>query len=78
MMNLIIIALLAMALCAMVAFAESNTFRNIVAESLMKKGNHVVSKKKVDRVINVVLAAVAIPALSLISFIVIVCLFTPE
>lgn len=78
MMNLIIIVLLAMALCAMAAFVESNTFRNIVAESLMKKGNHVVSKKKVDRVINVVLAAVAIPALSLISFIAIVCLFTPE
>lgn len=78
MMNLIIIVLLAMALCAMAAFVESNTFRNIVAESLMKKGNHVVSKKKVDHAINVVLAAVAIPALSLISFIAIVCLFAPE
>lgn len=78
MTNLILIALLAMALCAMVAFAESNTFRNIVAESLMKKGNHVVSKKKVDRIINLTLAAVGIPALTLISYIMIVCLFTPE
>lgn len=78
MMNLILIVVLTMVLCAMAAFAESNTFRNIVAECLMKKGNHVVSKKKVDRVINVVLVAVAIPALSLISFIAIVCLFTPE
>lgn len=78
MMNMVIIMTLAAVLCAMTAFVETNTFRNIVAESLMKKGNHVVSKKKVDRVINVVLAAVAIPALSLISFIAIVCLFTPE
>lgn len=78
MMNLIIIVLLAMALCAMAAFVESNTFRNIVAESLMKKGNHVVSKKKVDRIINLTLAAVGIPALTLISYIMIVCLFTPE
>lgn len=78
MMNLIAIVLLTMVLCAMTAFVESNTFRNIVAECLIKKGNHVVSKKKVDRVINTVLAAVAIPALSLISFIAIVCLFTPE
>lgn len=78
MTNLILIVVLTMVLCAMAAFAESNTFRNIVAESLMKKGNHVVSKKKVDRVINIVLAAIAIPALSLISFIAIVCLFTPE
>ena len=78
MTNLIIIVLLTMVLCAMVAFIESNTFRNIVAESLMRKGSHVVSKKKVDRVINVVLAAVAIPALSLIYFIAVVCLFTPE
>lgn len=78
MTNLIIIVLLTMVLCAMVAFIESNTFRNIVAESLMRKGSHVVSKKKVDHVINVVLATVAIPALSLISFIAIVCLFTPE
>ena len=78
MTNLILIVLLTMVLCAMVAFAESNTFRNIVAECLMKKGNHVVSKKKVDRVINVTLALVAIPALTLISYIAIVCLFTPE
>ena len=78
MMNLILIVVLTMVLCAMAAFAESNTFRNIVAESLMKKGNHVVSKKKVDRVINVTLVAIAIPALTLISYIMIVCLFTPE
>lgn len=78
MTNLILIVLLTMVLCAMVAFAESNTFRNIVAECLMKKRNHVVSKKKVDRVINVTLALVAIPALTLISYIAIVCLFTPE
>ena len=78
MMNLILIVVLTMVLCAMAVFAESNTFRNIVAECLMKKGNHVVSKKKVDRVINVTLVAVAIPALSLISYIMIVCLFTPE
>lgn len=78
MMNLILTVVLVMALCAMAAFAESNTFRNIVAEYLIKKGNHVVSKKKVDRVINVTLVAVAIPALSLISYIMIVCLFTPE
>ena len=78
MANLILIVVLTMVLCAMVAFAESNTFRNIIAECLMKKGNHVVSKKKVDRVINVTLAAVAIPALAGISFIMIVCLFTPE
>ena len=78
MMNLILIVVLTMVLCAMAAFAESNTFRNIVAESLMKKGNHVVSKKKVDRVINITLVVVAIPALTLISYIMIVCLFTPE
>ena len=78
MMYLILIVILVMVLCGMTAFAESNIFRNIVAESLMKKGNHVVSKKKVDRVINVVLVAVAIPALTLISYIMIVCLFTPE
>ena len=78
MMNLILIVVLTMVLCAMAAFAESNTFRNIVAESLMKKGNHVVSKKKVDRVINITLVVVTIPALTLISYIMIVCLFTPE
>ena len=78
MTNLILIVLLTMVLCAMVAFAESNTFRNIVAECLMKKGSHVVSKKKVDRIVNVTLALVAIPALTLISYIMIVCLFTPE
>lgn len=78
MTNLILIVVLTMVLCAMAAFAESNTFRNIVAESLMKKGNHVVSKKKVDRVINITLVVVAIPALTLISYIMIVCLFTPE
>lgn len=78
MMNMVIIMTLAAVLCAMAAFVESSTFRNIVAESLMKKGNHVVSKKKVDRVINVVLAAVAIPALACISFLMVVCLFTPE
>lgn len=78
MLYLILTVMLVMVLCAMAAFAESNTFRNIVAECLTKKGNHVVSKKKVDRVINITLAAVAIPALSLISYIMIVCLFTPE
>ena len=78
MTNLILIVVLTMVLCAMAAFVESNTFRNIVAECLMKKGNHVVSKKKVDRIVNVTLALVAIPALALISYIVIVCLFTPE
>lgn len=78
MTNLILIVLLTMVLCTMVAFVETNTFRNIVAECLMKKGNHVVSKKKVDRIVNVTLALVAVPALTLISYIVIVCLFTPE
>lgn len=78
MMNLIAILVLTMVLCAMVAFVETNTFRNIVAECLMKKGSHVVSKKKVDRIVNVTLALVAIPTLTLISYIVIVCLFTPE
>ena len=78
MTNLIIIVILAMALCAMAAFVETNTFRNIVAECLLKKGNHVVSKKKVDRIVNVTLAAVGVPALACISFIMIVCLFTPE
>lgn len=77
-MGLVIISLLTIVLCAMTAFVETIAFRNIVAESLMKKGNHVVSKKKVDRVINVVLAAVAIPALACISFLMVVCLFTPE
>ena len=78
MTNLILIVVLTMVLCAMAAFVESNTFRNIVAECLMKKGNHVVSKKKVDRVINVSLAVVGVPALTCISFIMVVCLFTPE
>ena len=78
MMNLIAIVLLTMVLCAMAAFVETNTFRNIVAESLIKKGSHVVSRKKVDRIINLTLAAVGIPALTLISYIMIVCLFTPE
>lgn len=78
MTNLILIVVLTMVLCAMTAFVESNTFRNIVAECLMKKGNHVVSKKKVDRIVNITLALVAIPALTLISYIAIVCLFTPE
>lgn len=78
MTNLILIVVLTMVLCAMAAFVESNAFRNIVAECLMKKGNHVVSKKKVDRIVNVTLAAVGIPALVCISFIMIVCLFTPE
>lgn len=78
MTNLILIVVLTMVLCAMAAFVESNTFRNIVAECLMKKGNHVVSKKKVDRVINVSLAVVAVPALTCISFIMVMCLFTPE
>ena len=78
MTNLILIVLLTMVLCAMAAFVETNTFRNIVAECLIKKGSHVVSKKKVDRIVNVTLALVAIPALTLISYIMIVCLFTPE
>lgn len=77
-MGLVIIGLLTVVLCAMTAFVESNAFRNIVAECLIKKGNHVVSKKKVDRIINLSLAAVAIPALTCISFIMVVCLFTPE
>ena len=71
MTNLILIVVLTMVLCAMAAFVETNTFRNIVAECLMKKGNHVVSK-------NTALVAVAVPALACISFIMIVCLFTPE
>ena len=78
MTNLILIVVLTMVLCAMAAFAESNTFRNIIAECLIKKGSHVVSRKKVDRIINLTLAAVGIPALTLISYIMIVCLFTPE
>ena len=78
MMNLVIIMALAATLCAMTAFAESNTFRNIVSECLIKKGSHVVSKKKVDRIVNVTLVLVAIPALTLISYIMVVCLFTPE
>ena len=78
MTNLILIVVLTMVLCAMAAFVESNTFRNIVAECLMKKGNHVVSKKSVDRIVNTALVAVAVPALACISFIMIVCLFTPE
>lgn len=77
-MGLVIIGLLTVVLCAMTAFVETNAFRNIVAESLIKKGNHVVSKKKVDRIVNLSLAAVGIPALACISFIMIVCLFTPE
>lgn len=78
MTNLVIIMTLAAILCAMAAFVESNTFRNIVAECLIKKGNHIVPKKKVDRIINISLAAVAIPALACISFLMVVCLFTPE
>ena len=77
-MGLVIIGLLTVVLCAMTAFVESNAFRNIVAECLIKKGNHVVSKKKVDRIVNLSLAAVAIPTLACISFLMIVCLFTPE
>ena len=77
-MGLVIIGLLTIGLCAMTAFVETNAFRNIVAECLIKKGNHVVSKKKVDRIINLSLATVAVPALACISFIMVVCLFTPE
>lgn len=77
-MGLVIIGLLTIVLCAMTAFVETNAFRNIVAECLIKKGNHVVSKKKVDRIINLSLATVAVPALACISFIMVVCLFTPE
>lgn len=78
MTNLILIVVLTMVLCVMTAFVETNTFRNIVAECLIKKGSHVVSKKKVDRIVNVTLAAVGIPALACISFVMVVCLFTPE
>lgn len=78
MMNMVIIMALAAVLCAMTAFVETNTFRNIIVECLIKKGSHVVSRKKVDRIINLTLAAVGIPALTLISYIMIVCLFTPE